>query len=262
MLVKNIPSLKYYAFDWDDNIVHMPTKIIVVTEDGEEVGMGTDDFAKYRHIIGSEDFEYMGNIIVGYADRPFRNFKEEGNKQFLLDAMMASTGPSWNDFVECINNGSIFGIITARGHDPNFIKEGVYNYIVSNYNGIDRSELVKNLIKYREIAGKEKLNDIELIRHYLGKCKFYPVTNGQGSAANPEDLKVKALKDYIEYVKQVATSLKQKPLFKNLVSNNFIPTIIGFSDDDESNLEKIKSEIGNKEGLKIFSTKGGEKSEF
>ena len=33
------PDLKYYAFDWDDNIVHMPTKIIVKTEDGDEVGM-------------------------------------------------------------------------------------------------------------------------------------------------------------------------------------------------------------------------------
>ena len=23
------PDMKYYAFDWDDNIVHMPTKIIL-----------------------------------------------------------------------------------------------------------------------------------------------------------------------------------------------------------------------------------------
>ena len=30
------PDLKYYAFDWDDNIVHMPTKIIVKDEDGDE----------------------------------------------------------------------------------------------------------------------------------------------------------------------------------------------------------------------------------
>ena len=41
------PDMKYYAFDWDDNIVHMPTKIVVKTEDGEEVGMSTDDFAEH-----------------------------------------------------------------------------------------------------------------------------------------------------------------------------------------------------------------------
>ena len=30
------PDMKYYAFDWDDNIVTMPTKIILKDEDGEE----------------------------------------------------------------------------------------------------------------------------------------------------------------------------------------------------------------------------------
>ena len=26
------PDLKYYAFDWDDNIVFMPTKIMVMSQ--------------------------------------------------------------------------------------------------------------------------------------------------------------------------------------------------------------------------------------
>ena len=50
--------MKYYAFDWDDNIVHMPTKIIVKTDDGKEVGMSTDDFAEYRHDLGKKPFNY------------------------------------------------------------------------------------------------------------------------------------------------------------------------------------------------------------
>ena len=53
------PDLKYYAFDWDDNIVHMPTKIIVKDEDGDEVGMSTEDFATYREEIGKEPFEFV-----------------------------------------------------------------------------------------------------------------------------------------------------------------------------------------------------------
>ena len=28
------PDMKYYAFDWDDNIMTMPTKIILKDEDG------------------------------------------------------------------------------------------------------------------------------------------------------------------------------------------------------------------------------------
>ena len=46
------PDMKYYAFDWDDNILTMPTKIIVKDEDGDEVGMSTEDFAHYRLQIG------------------------------------------------------------------------------------------------------------------------------------------------------------------------------------------------------------------
>ena len=39
------PNSKYYEFDWDDNIVSMPTKIILKNDKGDEVGMSTEDFA-------------------------------------------------------------------------------------------------------------------------------------------------------------------------------------------------------------------------
>ncbi len=121
------PDTKYYAFDWDDNIMFMPTSIIVLSENDDEVPMSTEDFAEHRHQIGKEPFSYKGTTVVDFAPDPFRNFGVKGDKRFVLDAMVASVGPSWNDFVECINGGSIFAIITARGHNPNTLKEGVYN---------------------------------------------------------------------------------------------------------------------------------------
>ena len=45
------PDEKYYAFDWDDNIVTMPTKIILKDDEGREVGMSTEDFADYNHPV-------------------------------------------------------------------------------------------------------------------------------------------------------------------------------------------------------------------
>ena len=60
------PDMKYYAFDWDDNIMNMPTKIILKDEDGDEVGMSTEDFAEYRTLIGKEEFDYEGHNIVGF----------------------------------------------------------------------------------------------------------------------------------------------------------------------------------------------------
>ena len=93
------PDLKYYAFDWDDNLMYMPTKIILQDEKGNEVQMSTEDYAKYRHDIGVNDFDYKGHKIVGYANEPYRNFRKEGDKQFKIDSMKAKPGPAWSDFI-------------------------------------------------------------------------------------------------------------------------------------------------------------------
>ena len=91
------PDEKYYAFDWDDNIVTMPTKIILKDDEGREVGMSTEDFADYRTEIGNQPFEYNDRTIVGFADEPFRYFRDKGDKQFIVDAMLAKPGPAWGD---------------------------------------------------------------------------------------------------------------------------------------------------------------------
>lgn len=255
------PDLKYYAFDWDDNIVHMPTKIIVKTEEGDEVGMSTDDFATYREKIGKEPFEYDGEVIVGFGNNPFRNFRTDGDKDFLIDSMKAKTGPAFDDFREAINNGSIFSIITARGHNPKTLKNAVYNYIINGFEGIDKKQLIKNLKKYRNITGEKDMTDEELIKSYLNMNKYYPVTFGSGSAANPEESKVKAMEEFIQYIKNIAKKLNKKIFFKNDISNNFIPTI-GFSDDDLKNIEVMKKHFKDKPyKVRTYSTAGGIKKE-
>ena len=258
------PDLKYYAFDWDDNIMMMPTQIIVATEDGKEIGMSTEDFAEYRGMLGKEPFDYNGETIVGYAENPYRNFTTEGDSQFIVDAMIADIGPSWNDFVEAVNGGSIFSIITARGHTPSVLRDAVFNMIMTNHNGINKQELVNNLKKYRDITGENEMTDEDLIEEYLDLLRFYPVTYGEGSAANPEEGKIKALREFILYVKEMASRMDQRAFFKNDVKNNFIP-MIGFSDDDPGNIESIKSfldkEYKDDKPVKTYLTKGGEKKE-
>ena len=49
---KNTPDMDYWAFDWDDNIMIMPTKIILKDSNGKEIGMSTEDFAEYKDIVG------------------------------------------------------------------------------------------------------------------------------------------------------------------------------------------------------------------
>ena len=261
------PDMKYYAFDWDDNIVHMPTKIVLKTEDGDEVGMSTDDFAEYRSKIGKEDFDYNGDIIVDFAEEPFRNFRTEGDKNFLVDAMGAKLGPAFDDFKEAINNGSIFSIITARGHNPNTLKQAVYNYIIDGFNGIDKDQLVKNLKKYRSFFDEDYMTDDELIKSYLDLNKYHPVSfNDEEGAANPEEAKVRAIEGFVTYIKNIANKLNKKAFIKNDVSNNFIPEqpSIGFSDDDIKNVEVMSKYFKNKPDniVKTYSTAGGIKKEY
>lgn len=261
------PDMKYYAFDWDDNIVHMPTKIILKTKDGDEVGMSTDDFAEYRSKIGKEDFEYNGETIVGFGDDPFKNFRTAGDKDFLIDAMRAKLGPAFNDFREAINNGSIFSIITARGHNPNTLKQAVYNYIIDGFNGIDKDQLVKNLKKYRTFVDEDDMTDDELIKSYLELNKYHPVSFGdEEGAANPEEAKVRAMEDFVSYIKGMANLLNKKAFVKNDISNNFIPEqpTIGFSDDDVRNVEVMSKHFKDKPDniVKTYSTAGGVKKEY
>jgi hypothetical protein len=263
---EKLPDNKYYAFDWDDNVMNMPTKIMVVDNEGNELGISTEDFAEYRHQLGKEPFVYNGKNVVGYASNPFRNFRGEGEQQFLEDVLVASFGPSWNDFVECINGGSIFAIITARGHNPEILKEAVYRLIKNDIGGLDQEKLVQSLKDYRELSGEDIEDDETLIKEYLDMCKFHPVSFGTGAEANPEEGKIVALRDFISYVKKLSMDLGGKVLFKNDVSNNFVIPKIGFSDDDLKNIEKVKEflakEFGKESPVQTYLTKSNIKTRY
>ena len=265
------PDTKYYAFDWDDNLLFMPTSIILLSDKDDEVPMSTEDFAEHRQQIGKEPFNYKGTAIVDFAPNPFRNFRSEGDKRFVLDSMLAQPGPSWNDFVECINGGSIFAIITARGHNPKTLREAVYNLIMSNHLGINSKTLSRNLKRYRHLGGDVDVEGKPIstltkneLNEYLNLCRFEPVTFGDGDAANPEEGKIKAMRNFISYCKEMAQEIGEKSFFKNDIVNNEIEPIIGFSDDDERNIEKMKGFLEKeyeKSPVKTYLTKGGNKKE-
>ena len=265
------PDTKYYAFDWDDNLLFMPTSIILLSDKDNEVPMSTEDFAEHRQQIGKEPFNYKGTAIVDFAPNPFRNFRSDGDKRFVLDSLLAQPGPSWNDFVECINGGSIFAIITARGHNPKTLKEAVYNLIMSNHLGINSKTLSRNLKRYRHLGGDVDVDGKTIstltkneLNEYLNLCRFEPVTFGDGDAANPEEGKIKAMRNFISYCKEMAQEIGEKAFFKNDIVNNEIEPIIGFSDDDERNIEKMKGFLEKeyeKSPVKTYLTKGGNKKE-
>ena len=258
---REIP-MKYYAFDWDDNLMYMPTQIYLLDDDGEEVGMGTEAFAEYRTEIGVKPFDYNGFKIVDFAPNPFRDFGTKGDEKFLEDIMSAklAKNAAWSDLVEAINNGSLFAIITARGHRPSTLMIGIKKLIDTNRGGINSDKLYDSLVKMRENA-QEKPSDKETeIMKYLKMNRYYPVSYGKGSATKPEIAKIDAMNRFIKYVQGQAEKLNLRLSSKivNNIKNKFVP-IIGFSDDDPRNVEAMSKGI---KGVKIFTTHGGKKKEY
>lgn len=221
---------KYYAFDWDDNLLFMPTEVYL-KKGGKVITIGTEEFANIRTEIGKPGPYQDYSLLPDGAS--FRNFREEGDQQFLDDVKKGpKVAPAWKDFVECLNTASVFAIITARGHTPDVLKQAVKILIDMEYgNGkykIDKNLINKSLQRYAELLGIESMS----LEGYLGLCRFYPVSyRVQGGVENPQALKATKLEEFETYVNNL-----NKKMDKHAVA---VPKL-GFSDDDRANFEYVK----------------------
>lgn len=251
----DVNYLFYYALDWDDNILNMPTVIQLEKKDGDNwipVEVSTSEFAIVRNDI--ENYRMPDNK----PELAFSNFRDTGPKGdavFLEDvkkAVMAERfGPSWNDFIECLSNGSIFSIITARGHESETMRKGV-EWIIDNeltddelysmYNNILKFRYLFNLIDSEDYPRilKGKPTENPLVSSYLDSCHFIGVSapSRGGSPSNPEKAKEDALLLFIDEMDSHVEELK------SITNQNWVG-VIGFSDDDVKNVKHVEDLIEN-----------------
>ncbi len=241
----NKPVLKFYAFDWDDNILYMPTKIHMdKLIDGEWVptDVSTADFADVRN--DKENWRILNNNPIE-AFSEFRDFGPRGEDAFLEDVKSAISsnklGPAWDDFIECLTNGSLFSIITARGHEVGPMRKGI-EWIIDNILSDDQLyEMYNNLLKFaylfksnaefdRILKGNASSNN--LVKLYLDNCEFVGVSapSRGGSPSNPEKSKEEALMNFKKRIDEFASQIGVKAM-------------IGFSDDDLGNVKHIEDLI-------------------
>jgi len=249
------PDFKYYAFDWDDNLMRMPTKIFLKDDKGGVVGMSTADFATHREKIGKQPFEYNGSIVVDYDENPFRGFRVEGDEDFKKDAFNAPFAPAWNAFREAVNSGSYFAIITARGHSPMAMYETIEEMIEKGHGGLDKKQLLKSLMAYQDkhpVVSNMSPEELLSMYYYKIMQHIYPVSNdevasqlGGGDAANPEKAKVEAMRRF-------------EADMKKLNDGEFIQ--LGFSDDDFHNIATMAKAF-HPDDLSLFYT-GPERKEL
>ena len=113
--------LLYYAFDWDDNILFMPTVIHMERKEGDEWIPEDVSTAKFAQVRSDKENYRLLNDSPEDAFSDFRDNGPKGPMAFIEDAKKAVStgkfGPAWKDFVECLSSGSLFAIITARGHE-------------------------------------------------------------------------------------------------------------------------------------------------
>lgn len=253
-------DFKYYIFDWDDNILHMPTRIRMERrgEDGawREVEVSTSTFALVR-----ADAENYRPPAGGWG-AAFRDFQDEpGRDNFIEDTVAAleriehgeTPGPSYNALKKTLREGRLFAIVTARGHAPETIAKAVRVFIKYALTEAEREEMMANLRGYRRWIDKVETfgTDAEELDYYLSMCRYSAVTY-EGfrermaadpiyreklatapTATRPELAKEFAIRDFVEHIFHL---LQRTHGFDRSVS-------IGFSDDDVGNVKTVSNFI-------------------
>jgi hypothetical protein len=255
-------DFKFYIFDWDDNILHMPTKIHLEQqdEDGDwhPVEVSTSVFALVR-----TDPRYR--MPPGGRAEAFREFQDvvddSGDLSFIRDTRAAlarvkageKPGPSFETLRKTLREGRIFAIVTARGHEPETLREAVKMFIDEVLTPDERTAMMRSLRGYRWWLDKmtDFGTDEEELDYYLSMCRYHAVTNpgffeqmksdgdfgGRYEKASgverPELAKEFAIRDFVEHVFHV---LKRTGGLGRSVS-------VGFSDDDAGNVRAVSDYI-------------------
>ena len=213
---------KFFLLYWDDNILVMPSKIYL------------DKLFKGNWIkisVNSEELKSIKNKIgKNYRLRSdsFDEFKRE--KKFISDLKYSlenkKFGPCFEKFKNALINVEDFGIITARGHSPNNLKNGVKFLVKHVLTPKEKKIMIKNL-------GKTSFN------HYLNRQKYRTVSS-------PQFFKEFNLNG--DHKIEIGKKIAYTDYIENVVRGTNIS--VGYSDDDLTNVKVIetliKKELKNK----------------
>lgn len=233
-------KLRSYVFDWDDNILRMPTKIHMDKKEGDKwvpVDVSTEEFAHVR-----TDPNYR------IREDSFSDFKS--TDAFLRDAEQAihhqKFAPSYKKFIEALVYANNFAINTARGHKPEALKQGVKLFIKMVLSRDEKKEMIRNIQKSLPGGLTKGLNPEQLLDLYLDeRGEYYPVSSEEfgerfglpvtGGASNPEHAKQVAIE---HFVRKLLDGVKN-----NLVNGKYKKISLGFSDDDMKNVKAVQKFI-------------------
>lgn len=226
--------LKYYAFDFDDNILCLETTILMdrFLTNGVwiPVELSTSEFANVRNRV---DYRYRNND----ADLAFSNFRDKSDNNIFIEDIIKSLsdkayGPSWNDFKECLLNGCPFAIITARGHSNLTIRKAIEFIIDNELTREEQSMMYDSIKRYIGLFASDRCDidldglpsENDLFSGYLDLCEFHGVSHPSFGDTPTEISKVRVLSDF-------------KRKINDFVGTIDVKAMLGFSDDDKRNID-------------------------
>ena len=255
-------DFKYYIFDWDDNILHMPTKIHLEERDEHGTWRPVEVSTSVFAIVRTDERYRMPPGGRAEAFREFRDVVDEtGDISFIRDTKAAlrrvkageKPGPSFQTLRKTLREGRIFAIVTARGHAPETLREAVEIFIDEVLTPDERSEMMRSLRGYRWWLDRktEFGTDEEELDYYLSMCRYHAVTypgffeqmtsdcdfggryKQAPSAQRPELAKEFAIRGFVEHVFHMLQR----------TGGAGRPVSVGFSDDDAGNVKAVSDFI-------------------
>eukprot|EP00929_Paragymnodinium_shiwhaense_P102535 TRINITY_DN6572_c0_g1_i1.p1 TRINITY_DN6572_c0_g1~~TRINITY_DN6572_c0_g1_i1.p1 ORF type:complete len:322 (-),score=41.15 TRINITY_DN6572_c0_g1_i1:212-1060(-) len=222
--------LQYCLFDWDDNVVHMPTKIWMESvSDGQSVGLSTREYAKRRSDPG-----------LRHAETAFREFRDETG-DFEKDLRHAMSGDGWkapafNAFKQTVMEGRLFAIITARGHSEQTLRRSVDGFIHTILSETEKQTMKRSLQRFNDRAS-EQVKDADLMGRYLDLCSFFGVTNPdfieRSGTPHVEEGKKHGIRTFVERMMEMS-----REVFSNK-GTDVASISFGMSDDDRKNVDAV-----------------------
>ncbi len=249
--------LKYYMFDWDDNILHMPTRIHLEKKTARgwsPYDVSTAQFARIRRTM--KGCRPLGNDW----DRAFSDFYDVGRRgvnAFLDDTRKALRpivegrargAPSFQKFRMALVEGRLFAIITARSHSAAAIRKGVEYFIRHVLSPAEMKTMLANLRGYIAYfdGDPEALSDRAVMKQYLDLCRYRGVTSPEfqqlmgrklGGSESPEEAKQFAIREFVQHAMGLVRDRRKAARIS-----------IGFSDDDRKNVEAVEEFIRHELG--------------
>lgn len=244
--------LKYYMFDWDDNILHMPTRIHL--ERKTSTGWRAYNVSTARFALLRREMKGL-RPLGGDWDRAFSDFYDvgrRGTEAFRHDTRKAlkpiisgkATGaPSFTKFRKALVEGRLFAIITARSHSAAAIRKGVEYFIAEVLTPAEKKRMLAHLRGYIAYfdGDPQALTDVQVMTHYLDLCRYRGVTSPEfqqlmgrklGGSESPEEAKQFAIRDFVRHAISLVKGRRRRG-----------PISIGFSDDDRKNVESVQEFI-------------------